>query len=89
MSLATLRGVAIALRAPVIALKAVALNLLVAGAAIGATVIVFQDGLVGSGSSSVFPRLCSVWARNALCCGSTRSASARIVFMRPGRHAQS
>lgn len=59
-SLATLIALTIALRAPIVAVKAVALNLLVAAAAIGATVLVFQDGygaaLIGQHAlGSIFP----------------------------------
>ena len=44
-SLATLVALLVALRAPLVAIKAVTLNLLVAAAAMGATVFVFQDGV--------------------------------------------
>ena len=44
-SLATFVALLLALRAPLVALKAVTLNLLVAAAAMGATVFVFQDGV--------------------------------------------
>ena len=44
-TLATLAALLIALRAPLVAIKAVTLNLLVAAAALGATVFVFQDGV--------------------------------------------
>jgi RND superfamily putative drug exporter len=44
-SLASLLALLIAFRAPLVALKAVTLNLLVAAAALGATVFVFQDGV--------------------------------------------
>lgn len=43
-SVATLIALLLALRAPLVAVKAVVLNLLVAAAALGATVFVFQDG---------------------------------------------
>ena len=61
-SVATFFALMIAFRAPVIAVKAVALNLLVAAAAIGATVLVFQDGfgaaLIGQHAlGSIFPTL--------------------------------
>jgi RND superfamily putative drug exporter len=59
-SIATLIALMLALRAPLVALKAVALNLLVAAAAIGATVLVFQEGfgaaLIGQHAlGSIFP----------------------------------
>jgi putative drug exporter of the RND superfamily len=59
-SLATFGALALLLRAPLVAAKAVALNLLVAAAAIGATVLVFQDGfgaaLIGQhATGSIFP----------------------------------
>ncbi|HEV8410567.1 MAG TPA: MMPL family transporter, partial [Gemmatimonadaceae bacterium] len=59
-SIATLVALLFAFRAPLIALKAVALNLLVAAAAIGATVLVFQDGFGASlmgrhALGSIFP----------------------------------
>ena len=59
-SLATLVALLFAFGAPLVALKAVALNLLVAAAAIGATVLVFQDGfgaaLIGQHAlGSIFP----------------------------------
>lgn len=44
-TLATFIALLIAFRAPVVALKAVLLNVLVAAAALGATVFVFQDGV--------------------------------------------
>lgn len=44
-TLATLLALLIAFRAPVVAIKAVVLNVLVAAAALGATVFVFQDGI--------------------------------------------
>ena len=44
-SITTLVALLLALRAPLVALKAVTLNLLVAAAAMGATVFVFQDGI--------------------------------------------
>jgi len=44
-TIATLVALLLALRAPLVALKAVTLNLLVAAAAMGATVFVFQDGV--------------------------------------------
>ena len=44
-SIATLVALLLAFRAPLVALKAVTLNLLVAAAAMGATVLVFQDGV--------------------------------------------
>jgi RND superfamily putative drug exporter len=59
-SVATLIALLVTLRAPVVAVKAVALNLLVAAAAIGATVLVFQQGigaaLIGQHAlGSIFP----------------------------------
>jgi putative drug exporter of the RND superfamily len=59
-SLATFIALTVLLRAPLVAAKAVVLNLLVATAAIGATVFVFQDGfgaaLIGQhGAGSIFP----------------------------------
>jgi putative drug exporter of the RND superfamily len=59
-SVATLVALLAAWRAPVVAVKAVALNLLVAAAAIGATVLVFQRGigasLIGQHAlGSIFP----------------------------------
>ncbi|MES1259556.1 MAG: MMPL family transporter, partial [Gemmatimonadota bacterium] len=53
-TLAALLVLAVVLRAPVLVLKAVVLNLLVAAAAIGATVLVYQDG-VGIGLSGQAP----------------------------------
>lgn len=44
-TVATLVALLLAFRAPVIAIKAVMLNMLVAAAALGATVFVFQDGI--------------------------------------------
>jgi RND superfamily putative drug exporter len=57
---ATFVALTVLLGAPLVAAKAVALNLLVAGAAIGATVFVFQDGhgaaLIGQhATGSIFP----------------------------------
>lgn len=59
-SLATFIALMLLLRAPLVAAKAVVLNLLVAAAAIGATVFVFQDGfgaaLIGQHAlGSIFP----------------------------------
>jgi RND superfamily putative drug exporter len=59
-SLATFLALVVTLRAPIVAGKATALNLLVAAAAIGATVLVFQDGigaaLIGQHAlGSIFP----------------------------------
>ena len=47
-SLATLIALLVAFRAPLVAVKAVVLNLLVAAATLGATVVVFQDGVGAS-----------------------------------------
>jgi RND superfamily putative drug exporter len=59
-ALATFLALLVVLRAPVVALKAVALNVLVAAAAVGATVVAFQSGSIAHAFgrvplSSIFP----------------------------------
>jgi putative drug exporter of the RND superfamily len=61
-ALATFLALLVALRAPVVAVKAVVLNVLVAAAAVGATVVVFQSAAIAHALgrtplSSIFPTM--------------------------------